>query len=99
MTTFSPPPSRILAIKLADIGDLLLITPALRALRTAFPQAQLDLLVTPHSATALEGLDLVDRYLYFDKAPFDHPWRALQAAVGGTCSAWSDSSGGGVTTR
>lgn len=81
MTSFSP--SRILAIKLADIGDLLLVTPALRALRSAFPQAQLDLLVTPGSAVALEGADLYHRLLFFDKAPFDHPRDALRVGSWG----------------
>ena len=73
-------PERILAIKLADIGDLLLITPALRALREAFPDATLDALVTPRSASAFENLATIDNLLQFDKYPFDHP---LQAARSG----------------
>jgi lipopolysaccharide heptosyltransferase II len=74
-STGSPPraPTRILAIKLADIGDLLLITPALRALRQKYPSATLDVLVTPNSAAALENLSLVDNVLILDKYEYDRP--------------------------
>ena len=34
---------RILVIKLADIGDVLTATPAIRALRETYPNAQIDL--------------------------------------------------------
>lgn len=42
--------SAILVIKLADIGDVLTATPALRALRQRYPRARIDLLTTPHAA-------------------------------------------------
>ncbi len=77
--TQNAPPKRILAIKLADIGDLLLITPALRALRDAYPAAALDALVTPRSASAFQGLALIDNLILFDKYPFDHPVQALRS--------------------
>jgi lipopolysaccharide heptosyltransferase II len=78
---------RILAVKLADIGDLILITPALRALRERYPAAILDVLTTPGSAAALQGLPTVDHVILLDKYPFDHPlggirsgrWRELFA--------------------
>jgi heptosyltransferase-2 len=59
--------SRILAVKLADLGDLLMITPALQALRAAHPQARLDLLAMPHSARILEGAPYLDNIVEFDK--------------------------------
>ena len=65
-------PERILAVKLADIGDLLLITPALRALRQAYPAATLDVLVTPRGAAAFDNLNFIDNLLLFDKYPFDY---------------------------
>jgi ADP-heptose:LPS heptosyltransferase len=52
---------RILAIKLADFGDALLTTPALRALRGGFPEAELDVLTTPQAAKVFEASGLVDR--------------------------------------
>jgi len=59
------PPSRILAIKLADLGDVLNITPALRALRQTYPDARLDALVNPHTAMILEDSGLVDEVVIF----------------------------------
>ncbi len=62
---------RILAVKLADLGDLLTVTPALQALRSAYPAARIDLLVPPSSESLLTGAEYVDRILAFDKFPFD----------------------------
>jgi heptosyltransferase-2 len=68
----------ILAVKLADLGDVLTATPALRALRRSHPTDQITALVSPHSAVALEGNDLVDELITFPKALFDQPWNALR---------------------
>lgn len=72
-------PRRILVVKLADLGDLLTATPALRALRLTFPAARIDALVTPGSASVLSGSDAVDQLIPFDKFVFDRPARALPA--------------------
>ncbi|MFN8499207.1 MAG: glycosyltransferase family 9 protein [Anaerolineae bacterium] len=65
------PATRLLAVKLADIGDVILTTPALRALRAALPDAQLDYLTSPNGAAALRGSTLVDDVLTFEKGRFD----------------------------
>ena len=57
------PGARILVIKLATAGDLLLTTPALRALRRRYPNARLDILTTPQAAPLLSASPLVD-HLY-----------------------------------
>ncbi len=71
MAWFLLMPERILAIKLADLGDVLNITPALRALRQTFPNARLDALVNPHTAMILQNSGLVDQVILFPKMQFD----------------------------
>jgi len=58
-----PPGAHILVVKLATIGDLLLATPALRALRETYPQARIDLLVTPASAGLLDDWEVIDHVI------------------------------------
>jgi len=53
-------PEKILVIKAAGIGDLLLAVPALRALRARFPEATIDLLVTPKCESLLQNCPYVD---------------------------------------
>ncbi len=65
--TASPSPEKleevhsILAIRLDAIGDLLMTTPALRAIRRKFPQAELHLLVQPGPAALARTLLWIDR--------------------------------------
>ncbi len=73
-----PENARILVIKMAGIGDLLLATPALRALRESYPQAQIDLLVTPASAGLLNGWEALNRVIVLDKYLFDYPQQMLK---------------------
>jgi heptosyltransferase-2/heptosyltransferase-3 len=53
-------PRDILFIRLDHLGDMLFATPALRALRVAFPQARLTVLAGPWAAPVLQGGDLAD---------------------------------------
>lgn len=64
---------RILVVKLADLGDLLVCEPAFRSLRTAMPDALIDIVVPPTSAALapLLGHDL--RVISFPKHLFDRP--------------------------
>ncbi len=57
---------RILLIQLADIGDLILTTPAIAALREAQPGAHLTLLTTAHAAPVLDA-GLVDAVIALKK--------------------------------
>jgi ADP-heptose:LPS heptosyltransferase len=72
-------PRRLLVVKLASLGDLLTATPALRALRTTFPDTHIGVLTTPASAPALRGLDTFDQVLTFDKFAFDRPAEAARS--------------------
>lgn len=69
---------KILVVKLADIGDVLLTTPALRALRESFPAAQITALVTPGSRVVLANSALVDEVWSFDKTASDSPLGAAR---------------------
>src|SRR5664279_6210156 len=72
-------PRRFLIVQLADIGDLILSTPALAALRDAHPDAHIALLTTTHAAPILPD-DLVDEVIRFDKHTFDSPKALLKPA-------------------
>jgi heptosyltransferase-2/heptosyltransferase-3 len=63
-------PRRILVVKLDHLGDLLLATPALRALRDSHPGIAIDALVLPGSRALLDGSPLVDRVLSYDAPRF-----------------------------
>ncbi|MFQ3566075.1 MAG: WecB/TagA/CpsF family glycosyltransferase [Aggregatilineales bacterium] len=60
-------PRRILAVQIADIGDLILTTPALSSLREAHPTAHITLLTTAHSAPIIAETSLVDDVLTFNR--------------------------------
>ncbi|HEV2236460.1 MAG TPA: glycosyltransferase family 9 protein [Ktedonobacterales bacterium] len=74
-----PATARILVVRAAGIGDLLLAVPALRALRETLPRATLDVLVTPAAAPLLRDSPLVDRVIPFDKAAWDYATDWLRA--------------------
>src|SRR5258708_3212433 len=73
-----PENAHILVVKLATIGDLLLATPALRALRETYPHATIDLLVTPSSAGLLDGWNVIDHVIVLDKYLFDYGLQILK---------------------
>ena len=54
---------KILLLQLKRIGDLILTTPALAALRESFPGAQLTLVVSKECADLLPAISNVDRFL------------------------------------
>jgi predicted lipopolysaccharide heptosyltransferase III len=54
---------RILVVRLRSIGDTVLTTPSLFALRRFLPSAQIDILLEDWVAPVLEGSDLVDRVI------------------------------------
>ena len=57
---------KILAIELGGLGDLLLATPSLRALKKRYPDAHLTVLSIPRSAEMVEGLPYVDEIRLLD---------------------------------
>src|SRR5712691_12145195 len=57
---------RVLVVRLRSIGDTVLTTPSLIALRRFLPQARIDILVEEWIAPVLEGFDEIDRVITFD---------------------------------
>ena len=64
-----PANARILAIRVGDMGDALLATPMLRALRTRYPAARIDLLVSASAATLLAECPLIDELYTLPQSP------------------------------
>jgi len=67
----------ILAIRLRTLGDVVLVTPALRALRRGHPDRPLEVVTEARYAPLLEGLAEVSRV-----------WRAERSAAGTLALAW-----------
>ena len=66
-------PRGILVVKLDHLGDVVLATPALRALREAQPGVPIEAIVRPGSEPLLEGSPLVDRVLLYDAPRYRRP--------------------------
>ncbi|MDQ3516245.1 MAG: glycosyltransferase family 9 protein, partial [Gemmatimonadota bacterium] len=83
-------PQRILVVELWQIGDVVLATPFLSALRRCFPQAQISLLGKPHADVLLRASGLVDEVIVAclpwtrtqrKYNPADYDWRGLRKLV------------------
>jgi lipopolysaccharide heptosyltransferase II len=59
--------NNIFFFKPGAIGDLLHTLPSLKSLRQAFPEARITLVVSPGLDLLLEGTNIADRILVFDK--------------------------------
>jgi heptosyltransferase-3 len=58
---------RVLVVRLRSIGDTVLATPSLDALRRFLPQARIDVLLEPWVAPVLEGFDGVDNVITVER--------------------------------
>jgi lipopolysaccharide heptosyltransferase II len=67
-----PTKPRILIVKMWAIGDVLLATPLLRALKRGYPGCKITWLVDKRYADVLEGNPLIDEVIAFDSGN----WRA-----------------------
>lgn len=63
---FSHPPRKLLLIRPDHLGDVLLLTPALAALRKALPETEITVMVSPSGAASLENNPHVDRVVRCD---------------------------------
>jgi ADP-heptose:LPS heptosyltransferase len=71
-------PEKILIIKPGAIGDLLHITPTIRALKKKFPAARIDIMVGSRATACLfENNCRINKVMYFDRKGEHRRWRAL----------------------
>jgi lipopolysaccharide heptosyltransferase II len=74
----------ILCVRLDALGDVLMCTPALRALRQAQPGRRLTLLTSPSGAAAAPFIDEVDAVIAY-QAPWMKHSAAQEPAAGAAC--------------
>jgi len=69
----SPQPKRVLVVKTHAIGDLLMVTPSIAALRQLLPDSRLSVLSGKWSADMLKGNPSIDEIIVFpDDILFNH---------------------------
>ncbi len=56
----------ILIVRTDRIGDVVLTTPAIQALRETFPSAKISILVTPQTKSIVEGNPYLDEVIVYD---------------------------------
>ena len=61
-------PARILVIRLDRLGDVILSTPVLEALRQRFPHAHIAMMVRPPCRDVVEGHPMLNEVILYDKA-------------------------------
>jgi ADP-heptose:LPS heptosyltransferase len=67
---------RILAVRLDNLGDVLVTTPALHAIKASLPQATLTLLASPVGAQVAALNPDIDDIINYE-APWMDPWHKL----------------------
>src|SRR5215204_742214 len=70
---------RVLVVRLRSIGDTVLATPSLAALRRFLPGAQIDVLLEDWVAPVLEGFDAVDNVLTVSRTSKKSRFEAARA--------------------
>jgi lipopolysaccharide heptosyltransferase II len=67
----------ILVIKMSSLGDVILVTPSLKALRKKFPQARIVCLVGEESRIILQRCPYLDELIVIDIKSRERSWWAL----------------------
>lgn len=62
---------RILIIRLSSIGDIILVTPILKALKKKYPEAKIDFLTLENFKDSIEGSKYIDNLILFNKKKND----------------------------
>jgi heptosyltransferase-2/heptosyltransferase-3 len=69
-------PKKILIVNLGGLGDVLLSTPALRALRKHYPQARIVFCGVPRTCELVRGFPYIDEAVLFD--PYEEKTRSFR---------------------
>lgn len=72
---------RILCVRLDALGDVLMTTPALRALKQSAPEREITLLTSPAGAAAANHVPEMDRLLVWEAPWIKHPQAPTPAAT------------------
>ena len=67
MNLFLLNPKKILVVQTAFIGDVILITPLLKAIKKLYPIALLDVMVIPQTSGVLQNNPNINKIILFDK--------------------------------
>lgn len=65
---------RILIVRTDRIGDVLLSTPVIKALRDNFPSAYIAMIVSPYAKDIIEGNPYLDEVIIYDKDATHRSW-------------------------
>jgi heptosyltransferase II len=76
-----PKIEKILIIQTAFIGDVVLVTPLIKASRAHFPFATVDIMVIPAAANIVETNPALDRVIIYDKHKSQSGWRGFAAVA------------------
>lgn len=76
---------RILALQLKRIGDLVLTTPALAALRSAWPDAEIALAVAPGCAPLLNAIPSINTGVVLGRGRGFRPWQQVLSGPWDVC--------------
>jgi heptosyltransferase-1 len=71
--------NRILLIKPSAVGDVINTVPVLAKLRTRFPSAQIDWLLTPSIAEWIGHHPALSSVVPFERQELSHPWKGLSS--------------------
>ena len=73
---------RILIVRTDRIGDVLLSTPVIKALRENYPNSYIAMMVSPHTKDIVEGNPYLDEAIIYDKDAKHKKWyRAIKFAL------------------
>lgn len=60
---------KIIMVQLGRIGDMILLTPAIRAVKEKYPHAKIDILAGRHNFAALKNNPNINRVIVYEKTP------------------------------